>query len=734
MRQVLFIDGRAVVEEVPVPTVEPGRVLVRTWHSVLSPGTERDALISSGGPSLLHDVTEPAKIRRAIDVLRTEGPAGVISRIRDRGSSDPVAPGYAASGVIEAVGRGVADLPPGTRIACSGAGYASHAEWIVVPRNLVVPVPPGLPMDEASFATLGAIALQGVRRSGIVIGETAVVIGLGLIGCLGAQILRAAGARVLGFDTDPARARRGRDLGLETYDLAARDPRDEVPRATAGLLADAVLVYAASKGSEAANLAMRLCRRKGRVVLIGAIGMDLDRSLMYEKELDLLISTSYGPGRYDPSYEEKGIDYPSAYVRWTENRNMAAFLDLVREGRVRVRPLIDRTFPVDRAADAYEAIEGKAAGARPVGILLTYAPAGSQPERPAGGSSQAEALGSDVGEGSGASQEVPFEPLPRERKTIGVGLCGAGAFVKAAHIPTIRRMRGLGLRVVATATPLNAREAARRFGIPRATTDLQEALEDPSVDLILIGTRHHLHASQTREALRAGKHVLVEKPLCLAETDIAPLLEEARRSRKLLAVGFNRRYSPLVRRLREVLARLPGPSLAVYRVNAGALPPGHWLHDPEEGGGRVVGECCHFVDLLLHLIEEGMERVGAVALPSDGTAVVRSDSFSAHLEFSGGSRATLIYTGLGDASLPKERLEIYKGGTAIVLDDFRRLTVHGRVGGSLDLGHQDKGIAPQWEAIERALRGGPSEVITPGEIDAAMRATFHLDRVVRGER
>jgi threonine dehydrogenase-like Zn-dependent dehydrogenase len=369
MRQVLFIDGRAVVEEVPVPTVEPGRVLVRTWHSVLSPGTERDALISSGGPSLLHDVTEPAKIRRAIDVLRTEGPAGVISRIRDCGSSDPVAPGYAASGVIEAVGRGIADLPPGTRIACSGAGYASHAEWIVVPRNLVVPVPPGLPMDEASFATLGAIALQGVRRSGIVIGETAVVIGLGLIGCLGAQILRAAGARVLGFDTDPARARRGRDLGLETYDLAARDPRDEVPRATAGLLADAVLVYAASKGSEAANLAMRLCRRKGRVVLIGAVGMDLDRSLMYEKELDLLISTSYGPGRYDPSYEEKGIDYPSAYVRWTENRNMAAFLDLVREGRVRVRPLIDRTFPVDRAADAYEAIEGKAAGARPVGIL-----------------------------------------------------------------------------------------------------------------------------------------------------------------------------------------------------------------------------------------------------------------------------------------------------------------------------------------------------------------------------
>jgi predicted dehydrogenase/threonine dehydrogenase-like Zn-dependent dehydrogenase len=734
MRQVLFIDGRAVVEEVPVPRVEPGRVLVRTWHSVLSAGTERDALNASGGTSLLSEATEPDKIRRAIEVLRSEGPAGVISRIRERGSSAPVAPGYAASGVVEAVGRGIADLPPGTRVACSGAGYASHAEWIVVPRNLVVPVPPDVPMDEAAFATLGAIALQGVRRSGLVIGETAVVIGLGLIGRLGAEILRAAGVRVLAFDTDPARAARGREVGLEAYDLAARDPRDEVPRATGGLLADAVLVYATSKGSEATNLAMRLCRRKGTVVLIGAVGMDLDRSLMYEKELDLRISTSYGPGRYDPSYEEKGIDYPPAYVRWTENRNMAAFLDLLRHGRIRVRPLVDRIFPVDQAPAAYDAIEGKITGARPVGIVLNYAPSGDQTAAPAGGTSGSEALVSGGQQGEDASRERAFEPLPRERRTIGVGLCGAGAFVKSAHVPVIRRMRGFGLRVVATATPLNAREAARRFGIPKATTDLREALQDPSVDLILIGTRHHLHAAQASGALRAGKHVLVEKPLCLDETDVAPLLEEARRSRRLLAVGFNRRYSPLVRRLREVMSRLPGPSLVVYRVNAGALPAGHWLQDPEEGGGRVIGECCHFVDLLIHLLGESVGRIGAVALPSDGTAVIRSDSFSAHLEFNGGSRATLIYTGLGDASLSKERLEIFKGGTAIVLDDFRRLTVHGRVGGSLDLGRQDKGIAAQWEAIECALRGEPSDVITPVEIEAAMRATFRLDRTVRGER
>ncbi len=726
MKQVLLIDGRTVVEEVPAPRAEPGRVLVRTAFSVLSSGTERKALGASSGPSLLRDAADPAKIRRAMEILRSEGPGGVLSRLRGR-EAGAVAPGYAASGVVEAVGRGVADLPRGTRVACAGAGYASHAEWIAVPRNLVVPVPEGLPLSEAAFATLGAIALQGVRRSGVRIGETAVVLGLGLIGCLGAQILRAAGARVLGFDTDPARAARARSLGIDAHDLASRDPRDEVPRATGGLLADAVLVYAASERSEVANLAMRICRRKGTVVLIGDVGMDLDRSLMYEKELDLLMSTSYGPGRYDPSYEEKGIDYPPAYVRWTENRNMDAFLRLARDGRVRVGALIDRIVSLDRAGEAYAAIAGEGSGDRPLGIVLAYASAA--------GDSAADGFPERAPAGPAAGPRPPaFDPLPRAGGTIGVALCGAGAFVKGAHLPALRRRRGFQLRAIVTASPLSARETARRSGIPKASTDLDEALEDPSIDLILIGTRHNLHAEQARASLRAGKHVLVEKPLCLDEADLAPTLEEAARARRLLAVGFNRRYSPLTVRLAEVLSRLSGPSLMVYRVNAGPLPPGHWLQDPVEGGGRILGECCHFVDLLLHLTGESITRIDAVAVPSDNAAIVRSDSFSAQMEFSGGSRATLIYTGLGDPALPKERLEIFRGGAAIVLDDFRRLEVHGRVGGSLDLGRQDKGIDAQWQAIERALRGDDAGIITPSAIEAAMRATFRLDRAVRGER
>ncbi len=730
MRQVLLREGKAILEEVPVPSAGPGRILVRTAFSVLSAGTERAALHAGETRSLLDRATDPAVVRKAIDLLRSEGPAGVVDRLRAAREPRATAPGYAASGRVQAAGPGVLDLAPGTAVACAGAGHASHAEWISVPRQLAVPVPEEVPLDEAAFATLGSIALQGVRRSGIQIGESAVVLGLGLIGSLTVQILRAAGARVLGFDLDPARAARCRALGFEAYDFGARDPRQEVPRATQGLLADAVLVCAAARGAEVANLAMRLCRRKGRVVIVGDVGLDLDRSLLYEKELDLLISTSYGPGRYDPIYEDKGIDYPAAYVRWTLNRNMGAFLDLVRDRRVAVRPLIDRVVPLAEAASAYEAIDLETGCGRPIGVLLRYASA----DAPAGAAS-VEAAPGPARPAAAPAPTGDFQPLAGPARDIGVALCGAGSFVKAVHLPVLRRARGFRLRGVATASPLNARETARRFGMERATTDLREILDDPDVDLVLIGTRHHLHAAQALQALRAGKHVLVEKPLCLEEAEVAPILDEARRARRLLAVGFNRRYSPIARRAREVLGRLDGPALFVYRVNAGPLPPGHWLHDPAEGGGRIVGECCHFLDLILFLAG-APEILGAraAALPSDGAGVVNGDSFAAILDLPGGSRAVLAYTGLGDPGLVKERLEIFRAGAALVLDDFTRLTVHGGPGGSLDLGGQDKGFAAQWEEIGKALRGSPNELITPAGIEAAMRATFAVERAVRGGR
>ncbi|HYS06562.1 MAG TPA: bi-domain-containing oxidoreductase [Candidatus Dormibacteraeota bacterium] len=742
MRQVLLRRGRAVVEEVPVPSAGPGTVLVRTAWSVLSAGTERAALRSGEASTLLERAADPSTFARAIELLRREGAAAVWDRVRAAGEGEEIAPGYSASGIVHEAGPGVLDLPPGTRLACAGAGRASHAEWICVPRNLAVSVPEEVPLDEAAFTTLGSIALQGVRRSGIQIGECAVVLGIGLIGLLTAQILRAAGARVVAFDPDPARAARGRSLGFEAYDFAARDPTDEVARASRGLLADAVLVCAHSSAPETANLAMRLARRKGRVVIVGDVRLDLDRSLMYEKELDLLISTSYGPGRYDPSYEDKGTDYPAPYVRFTLNRNMIAFLDLVRDGRVAVRPLIDRVFPLQEAAAAYEEIDRDAPAGRPIGVLLRYAAAAGAGE--AGG----EAAGARAEPGSRAAgapapvsrssrysaAPAAFDPLPAGRSEAGVGICGAGGFVKSVHLPLLKRAPGLRLRGVATASPLNARQTARRFGMALATTDLQEMLRDDTIDLVLVGTRHHLHASQTLQALRAGRHVLVEKPLCLDEAEIEPILEEARRTRRLLAVGFNRRYSPLVKRADEILSRLPGPTFLVYRVNALALPPDHWVNDPAQGGGRILGECCHFLDLILHLTGGGpVLEIQATALPSDGALVVQGDSFAALLDLPGGSRAVLAYTGLGDAGLPKERLEIFKGGAAIVLDDFTRLEVAGKPGGSLDLGRQDKGFARQWEQIGRALLGQPHEVIGLEEIGAAMRATFALGRAVRGQ-
>jgi predicted dehydrogenase/threonine dehydrogenase-like Zn-dependent dehydrogenase len=724
MKQVLLRAGRAVVEEMPEPAAGTGRILVRTAYSLVSPGTERAVLEGTARQTLLSAAGDTGIVGKALGVLRREGAAGVIDRVRSRLTPPEAVPGYAASGIVESVGKGVADLPPGTAVACAGAGYACHAERIAVPRLLVAPVPAGVSLEEAAFATLGAIALQGVRRSGIAVGESAVVLGLGLIGTLTAQILRAAGAVVLGFDADRERAARARGLGITAFDLAARDPRDEVPRATGGLLADAVLVCAASESSEVTNLGLRLARKKGRVVLVGATGLDVDRALLYEKELDLLMSTSYGPGRYDPVYEEQGHDYPPAYVRWTEQRNLQAFLRLVQEGSVRVRPLIDAVLPLVEAPAAYERIAGSE-GPRPLGVLLRYeagAPsAGAVAEPPAG-----------IAAAAPAGHSGAIEPIAG--RDIGVIVCGAGAFVRAAHVPAMRRIPGVSVSAVVTGTPASAREAQRRLGAAAAGTELKALLERDAAPLVLIGTRHHLHAEQALEALRAGRHVLVEKPLCLEEDQVAPILEAARSARRLVAVGFNRRYSPLAVRLRESLDRLSGPSLAVYRVNAGALPAGHWVHDPAQGGGRIVGECCHFVDLLLFLLRAPIVSIEARPLPSDGVAVVQGDSFAATFGFGDGSRAVLVYTGLGDAGLPKERLEIFKGGAALVLDDFRALSVHGGPGGSLALPQQDKGIEAQWTAVVAALRGAPSGVITPGEVEAAMRATFRLDRAVRGER
>ena len=729
MKQVLLREGKAVVEEMPEPVAAPGRVLVRTAFSLVSAGTERVVLEGTSKSSLLSAAADPGTIGRALDVLRREGPAGLIDRVRARAVPPEAIPGYAASGVVESVGRDVADLPPGTAVACAGAGYACHAERIAVPRRLVVPVPRGVPLDEAAFATLGAIALQGVRRSGIAVGESAVVLGLGLVGALTAQILKAAGAIVIGFDADRERAARMRSLGIEAFDLAARDPRDEVPRLTSGRLADAVLVCAASDGSEVTNLGLRLARKKGRVVLVGATGLDVDRSLLYEKELDLLMSTSYGPGRYDPAYEEQGHDYPSAYVRWTEERNLEAFLRLVQDGSVQVRPLIDLVVPLLSASEAYERI-APTEGPRPLGVLLRYGVSAGAGTVAAGEAAGRRSVPTKPAPAAAAGQEID----PVGAGEIGVLVCGAGAFVRAAHVPAIRRVPGVAVSAVVTGSPASAREAQRRLGIERAGTDLRDMLaRDPS-PLVVVGTRHHLHAEQALEALQASRHVFVEKPLCLDESEIDPLLEEARRARRLLAVGFNRRYSPLSVRMREALDRLSGPSLAVYRVNAGALPAGHWTQDRAIGGGRIVGECCHFVDLLGYLLRAPLEEVEAHALPSDGAGVVQGDSFAATLHFADGSRAVLAYTGLGDPALPKERLEIFKGGAALVLEDFRALHVHGGPGGSLTLPRQDKGMEAQWAAIAAALRGDASGVIGLQEIGAAMRGTFQLDRAVRGER
>jgi predicted dehydrogenase/threonine dehydrogenase-like Zn-dependent dehydrogenase len=703
MKQVLVRGGRVEVTEVPAPAAAAGHALIATAFSVISPGTEAALLQASGRSTLQRVTAHPSPFRKALQVMRDEGMAGVLRRLADPpGGADPVEVGYAAAGVVVEAGE-QAGVTPGARVACAGAQCAHHAELISVPRHLLAPVPERVPLQDAAFATLGAIALHGFRRSGAGLGESVAVVGLGLVGLLAAQIARAAGCRVLAFDPDPGRVDLARTLGLEGAGrLGEEDPLAVAAASTGGEGADAVLVCAAARDSEPLALAMRLARRKAKIVVVGDVGMQVDRALMYAKELDLLISTSYGPGRYDPAYEEGGQDYPLPYVRWTEERNLGAVLRMMAAGAIRTAPLVEATWPLADAPKAYESI-GRPGG-RPA-VLLRY-PGAEDPAAPAP-----------------ASRVVALRSTPGS-SGMGVAVVGAGQFMRDTFLPIFRRHFDGPLVAVVSGTGAGARRAAERFGAEQAATDVAPALADPRVRLVLIGTRHHLHAAQVVQALDAGKAVFVEKPLCLTREELDRVRQARRRSGEVLAVGFNRRYAPLVRDLKRRLQALPGRRLIQVRVNAGRLPADHWTQDPRVGGGRLIGEGCHFIDLIPFLAGAPIRSLQATALPPEAESGSRSDTFSLDLELADGSLGSLLYTSLGDPSLPKERIEVHAAGTSMVLDDFRALTVHARGAARTISGRRDKGIEAEIEALLAALRGRPSELITWEEIEVASEWTL----------
>ena len=696
--------------EVPVPALQRGRLLVRTAASLISSGTER-MVVESGGKGLVQEARErPDLVRAVMEKARKEGLLNTFSAVRDKLAAS-TALGYSASGIVIGVGEDITEFRVGDRVACAGVGFASHAEAISVPKNLCVRLPPEVDFEAGAFGTLGAIALQGVRLAEPTLGESVVVIGLGLVGQLTVQLLKANGCRVFGIDLDPARVALALQLGADEAHVSGDDLKTAVMKWTRGHGADAVLITAATDSNQPVELAGEISRLKGRVVIVGMTGMEIPRQTFFTRELSLKISMSYGPGRYDPEYEERGHDYPFAYVRWTENRNIEAFLDLVAAKRIDVGSLITHRFAIDEAARAYELIAGETQQPY-LGVVLSY-----DTERE-------------------LSRNVQLtERAATRQDAVRVGLIGAGSYVAAMLLPQFKEQRA-DFRVVTTASGVSANNVGKKFGFARAASSADEVINDAEVNLVVIGTQHDLHAPLAQQSLEANRNVFVEKPLALNDDQLNAVLRAAQNSSGRMIVGFNRRFSPLARKAKEFFGERSAPLSILYRINAGRLPRDHWAHDSEKGGGRIVGEVCHFVDLMQFLVGAAPISVFAEAVSGNNAAAVNEDSVFITLRFSDGSNGSIAYLAEGDASLSKERVEIFGEGKTVVLDDFRRATLHSKgKEEQVTLRSQDKGQSDQVKAVCAMVLGGGLSPITLDELAATTRATFRIrDSLRSGER
>jgi predicted dehydrogenase/threonine dehydrogenase-like Zn-dependent dehydrogenase len=704
VKQVLIRGGGVAVEEVPAPAVSPRNLLVRITWSCVSVGTESASVKMSALPLYRRALKQPEHAKRALEIARTEGVVRTYKRIRGQLAAG-LATGYSAAGVVVAVGTEVDGFVIGDRVACAGAGIANHAELIDVPVNLAVRVPDSVGLDAASTVTLGAIAMQGVRRAEPTLGEAIGVIGLGILGQLTVQLLRAAGCRVLSADLDPER------VALAVAHDAEDASGDFPARAralTGGFGADAVIVTAATPSSDPMHHAAQACRRKGRVVIVGDVGLELRRSDLYEKELDVRMSTSYGPGRYDAVYEIAGQDYPLGYVRWTENRNMEEYLRLIAEEAIDLGNLPQKRYVIDKAQEAYAELNAER---KPMLVLLEY------PER-----------------ADAAQRTTRLRTVASRPGRIRVGIVGAGGFAQGSHVPNLLKLRDrFEIRSVMSRTGATAKAVAARTEAAYATTDFEEVLADAEIDLVLIATRHDLHAPQTLAALRAGKHVFVEKPLALTEDELGEIESfYADRNGPLLMTGFNRRFSPPITRVRELLSGRRTPIIVDYRMNAGYLPLDHWTQGPE-GGGRNIGEACHIYDLFDSLV--GPIEVDSVVgrpIKADGRRLAANDNFVAIVTYADGSVCTLTYTALGHRDHPKERMEIFADGHVLALEDYKALT---STSGSGWRGKtQEKGHLQELERLATAIRNGGPWPIPLEEQIRAMRIAFSVEEQIRGRR
>ncbi|HEX7957712.1 MAG TPA: bi-domain-containing oxidoreductase, partial [Pyrinomonadaceae bacterium] len=716
MKQLLqnLKTGEGLVADVPAPVAQRGRVLVRAAASLVSAGTER-AFVELGRKSLLGKAKErPDLVGKVLEKVKGEGLVGTLRSVREK-LDESHALGYSAAGVVVEVGEGVDEFRAGDRVACAGTGYAAHAELLSVPKNLCARLPDGVDFEAGAFATLGAVALQGVRLAEPTLGESVVVVGLGLIGQLAAQLLRANGCRVFGVDLDPSKVELAKSLGADGGCASGPGVKEAVLKWSRGRGADAVLLTAATSSDEPVELAGEISRLRGRVVAVGLVGMNVPRQSYFRRELSLRVSMSYGPGRYDPEYEERGHDYPLPYVRWTEGRNLEAFLDLVAAGSVKTAPLVTHRFPVEDGGRAYQLISGDAAEPY-LGILINYDPA-REVER------HVENLSSKFKVQSSKSAG-----------RVRVGMVGAGDYARRMLLPHLKA-EGVEFASIATASGVTARDVGKRYGFARFVSGAEEVLADESVNLLVVATRHDTHAALAREGLERGLDVFVEKPLALHEEELDALLAAADASAGRLTVGFNRRFSPHARAAREFFEGAGAPLSILYRVNAGRVPRTHWTQDPVEGGGRIRGEVCHFVDFMQYLTGSHVTRVYAESVASADRGGVDDDSVFVTLRFADGSNGAVAYLAEGDRALPKERVEIFGAGRAFVIEDFRAAAQYaaGRETRTR-LRAQDKGQREEVRAVCAALRQGGPAPIPLEDLANTTRATFRiLDSLRTGE-
>lgn len=698
-------SGEMLVAELPAPQCRPGGILVRTAASLISAGTERTSVASAQASMIDRARSQPEAVKQVIENVRKEGLFATYERVKSKLESYKML-GYSAAGVV--VESRCPDFSPGDRVACAGAQFAHHAEFISVPKNLAVRIPDNVSFDDASYTTLGAIALQGVRQADVRLGETVAVIGLGLLGQITVQLLKASGCRVVGLDINESLFAKAMEYGCEAVFPSRRDAAPSIKSFTRGLGTDAVIITASTDADEPILLALDVARKKSPIVIVGAVPMNVPRSPFYEKELELRISCSYGPGRYDPNYEEGGVDYPAGYVRWTENRNMGGFLDLIASGAVRVGDMTTHRIPIADATRGYELITGKT-DEKYLGIVLTY------PERKESSKKQLE--------------NKTYSKL----SSVGVGFIGAGSFAQTMLLPPLKSA-STDFVAVSTATPANAKSVAHKFGFARFSTDSESVISDKDTSFIVIASRHDSHAKYVEQAISAGKPVFVEKPLAITREQLSRIDEQISAANGRVMVGFNRRFSASFRTMKEFFGTRTDPMTMIYRVNAGTIPKTSWIQDPLQGG-RIIGEGCHFIDCMTYLCGALPISVYAESISGNNREIANHDIVSITVKFADGSIGTLHYFANGDGAVGKEYCEAFCENKTAIMDNFAKVTLYQGKKQKVITMDGTKGHREEVSATVQAVKSGSAMPISYKELYAVTSATFAAEEsLATGQR